>query len=222
MAVVRTRVWPDRSVGLPAGRGSGGSLRRGRSSFTLASPITKAGPSRGRAGVPMQVIAKDAITAAAQEDEAAVLAARTLEEYGLAFGLDTVGNAPKIAHLRVSRPAHRFRAMPASRRTGRYRPRGACVDGHQDLRICSVTITKSTPWPSLRVIGLARLRAARPAPNAGFVCGGCGDRSVVCVRILQSWRAPPGLQAGANAAELIPVGACRAVFAGAVLAAALR
>ena len=57
---------------------------------------------------------------------------------------------------------------------------------------------------------------------AEYVCGGCGDRSVVCVQILQLWRAPPGLQVGANAAELIPVGGCRAVFAGAVLAAAMR
>ena len=36
-----------------------------------------------------------------------------------------------------------------------------------------------------------------------------------------SYGAPPGLQVGANAAELIPVGACRAVFVGAVLAAAM-
>jgi hypothetical protein len=48
-------------------------------------------------------------------------------------------------------------------------------------------------------------------------------RSLGCgVQILRLWRVPPGLQVGANAAELIPVGGCRAVFAGAVLVAAMR
>jgi predicted DNA-binding protein len=53
-----------------------------------------------RAGVSMQVYARDAIDAAAQEDEVLSLAAEALAGYGEAFGLDPAGNARKIAELR--------------------------------------------------------------------------------------------------------------------------
>ena len=59
-------------------------------------------------------------------------------------------------------------------------------------------VTSSQTWRGV---------VSRP-PCRIYVCGGCGDRSVVCVQFLQLWRAPPGLQVGANAAELIPVGGC--------------
>lgn len=36
------------------------------------------------------------------------------------------------------------------------------------IRICPVTVTKSTSWPSQRVIGFAGHRAARSAPNADY------------------------------------------------------
>jgi hypothetical protein len=59
-----------------------------------------------RAGVSMQVYARAAIEAAAQEDEVLMLAAQALAEYGKAFGLDPEGNARKIAELRSrTRPA---------------------------------------------------------------------------------------------------------------------
>src|SRR5262249_36105440 len=50
-----------------------------------------------RAGVSMQAYARDAIDAAAQEDDALALAAQALSVYGEAFGLDPAGNARKIA-----------------------------------------------------------------------------------------------------------------------------
>lgn len=53
-----------------------------------------------RVGVSMQAYARDAIEAAAQEDEALAAAADFLAEYGEAFGLDPVGNARKVAELR--------------------------------------------------------------------------------------------------------------------------
>jgi predicted DNA-binding protein len=53
-----------------------------------------------RAGVSMQVYARDAIDAAAQEDEILGLAADALAGYGEAFGLDGAGNARKVAELR--------------------------------------------------------------------------------------------------------------------------
>lgn len=53
-----------------------------------------------RAGVSMQVYARDAIEAAAQEDEVLILAAQALAGYGQAFGLDPGGNERKIAELR--------------------------------------------------------------------------------------------------------------------------
>jgi predicted DNA-binding protein len=53
-----------------------------------------------RSGVSMQSYARDAIDAAAQEDEALGLAAQALAGYGEAFGLDPDGNARKIAELR--------------------------------------------------------------------------------------------------------------------------
>lgn len=53
-----------------------------------------------RAGVSMQTYARDAIEAAAQEDEALALAAEALAGYGEAFGLGAAGNARKIAELR--------------------------------------------------------------------------------------------------------------------------
>jgi predicted DNA-binding protein len=53
-----------------------------------------------RAGVSMQVYARDAIDAAAQEDEILGLAADALAGYGEAFGLDPAGNARKVAELR--------------------------------------------------------------------------------------------------------------------------
>ncbi len=53
-----------------------------------------------RAGVSMQVYARDAIDAAAQEDEILALAADALARYGQAFGLDAAGNARKVAELR--------------------------------------------------------------------------------------------------------------------------
>lgn len=53
-----------------------------------------------RAGVSMQVYARDAIDAAAQEDDALALAADALAAYGEAFGLDAAGNARKVAELR--------------------------------------------------------------------------------------------------------------------------
>ncbi len=53
-----------------------------------------------RAGVSMQAYAREAIDAAAQEDDALALAAHALASYGEAFGLDPVGNARKIAELR--------------------------------------------------------------------------------------------------------------------------
>ena len=53
-----------------------------------------------RSGVSMQAYARDAIDAAAQEDEALALTAQALAGYGEAFGLDPDGNARKIAELR--------------------------------------------------------------------------------------------------------------------------
>lgn len=53
-----------------------------------------------RAGVSMQVYARDAIDTAAQEDEILGLAADALAGYGEAFGLDGAGNARKVAELR--------------------------------------------------------------------------------------------------------------------------
>lgn len=53
-----------------------------------------------RVGVSMQVYARDAIEAAAQEDEVLGLAVQALSDYGAAFGLDRVGNERKIAELR--------------------------------------------------------------------------------------------------------------------------
>jgi len=53
-----------------------------------------------KAGVSMQVYARDAIEAAAQEDEALSLAAQALSDHGEAFGLDRAGNQRKIAELR--------------------------------------------------------------------------------------------------------------------------
>ena len=40
------------------------------------------------------------------------------------------------------------------------------------IRMCPVTVTKSMPWPSQRVIGLAGRRAARSAPCRLFACVG--------------------------------------------------
>jgi predicted DNA-binding protein len=53
-----------------------------------------------RAGVSMQVYARDAIEAAAQEDDVLSLAAQALATYGEAFGLEPAGNARKVAELR--------------------------------------------------------------------------------------------------------------------------
>jgi predicted DNA-binding protein len=53
-----------------------------------------------RAGVSMQVYARDAIEAAAQEDEVLTLAAQALGYHGEAFGLDRAGNQRKITELR--------------------------------------------------------------------------------------------------------------------------
>lgn len=53
-----------------------------------------------RAGVSMQVYAREAIDAAAQEDQILALAADALSSYGEAFGLDPAGNARKVAELR--------------------------------------------------------------------------------------------------------------------------
>jgi predicted DNA-binding protein len=53
-----------------------------------------------RAGVSMQVYARDAIDAAVQEDQILALAADALTSYGQAFGLDPAGNSRKIAELR--------------------------------------------------------------------------------------------------------------------------
>jgi predicted DNA-binding protein len=53
-----------------------------------------------RAGVSMQVYARNAIEAAAQEDEVLGLAVQALSHYGEAFGLDRGGNERKIAGLR--------------------------------------------------------------------------------------------------------------------------
>jgi len=53
-----------------------------------------------RAGVSMQVYARDAIDAAAQEDQILGLAADALARYGEEFGLDPAGNARKVAELR--------------------------------------------------------------------------------------------------------------------------
>ena len=53
-----------------------------------------------RTGVSMQVYARDAIDAAAQEDQILALAADALTAYGDAFGLDPAGNARKVAELR--------------------------------------------------------------------------------------------------------------------------
>ncbi len=53
-----------------------------------------------RAGVSMQVYARDAIDAAAQEDQILALAADALASYGETFGLDPAGNARKVAELR--------------------------------------------------------------------------------------------------------------------------
>jgi predicted DNA-binding protein len=52
------------------------------------------------AGVSMQVYARDAIDAAAQEDQVLSLAADALAGYGEAFGLDPAGTARKVAELR--------------------------------------------------------------------------------------------------------------------------
>jgi hypothetical protein len=52
------------------------------------------------AGVSMQVYARDAILDAAQEDQAVILAAQALQDFGPAFGLDPGGNGRKIAELR--------------------------------------------------------------------------------------------------------------------------
>ncbi len=53
-----------------------------------------------RAGMSMQRYARNAIEAAAQEDEVLALAADALAGYGEAFGLDPAGNDRKIAELR--------------------------------------------------------------------------------------------------------------------------
>lgn len=53
-----------------------------------------------RSGVSMQVYARDAIEAAAQEDEVLALAAKALSDHGEAFGLDHAGNRRKITELR--------------------------------------------------------------------------------------------------------------------------
>jgi hypothetical protein len=48
----------------------------------------------------MQVYARDAIDAAAQEDQILSLSADALTGYGGAFGLDPADNARKVAELR--------------------------------------------------------------------------------------------------------------------------
>src|SRR5258708_6331514 len=67
-----------------------------RNTRPAGNPIAAA----ARAGVSMQVYARDAIDAAAQEDEILGLAADALAGYGEAFGLDGAGNARKVAELR--------------------------------------------------------------------------------------------------------------------------
>ncbi len=69
-----------------------------------------------RARVSMQAYARDAISAAAQEDEALIVAARALEQYGAAFGLDPAGNARKVA----GRDIRRYARLAAAGTAGSY------------------------------------------------------------------------------------------------------